>query len=368
MAVVWFVSIALSVGVAYAQSKTQDDSLEYIWRQNLNELKLYVNELLLENQDLKAERDTLQRRISELEAARPVPVEAKPLKDSKAAALKKEIETLKEQKRGLEEELKTLKKQNANWDKQHTAHREKAADKTQRLEELLKDCEQRSEGAEKSLRGERQKILEQEKEIAGLKGKLRVSLDEQSVQKLRKENEVLRGDLERLKDELSGKQKTIEELKAEKAEKEREIADLMDENSGLVRQQEISESLLKLQPSPSVPQPASAKPAQRFDYELSAYNLAKGGNYAEAIAEYKKALEAEGPNKNIYFNLGLLYGKLGLYSDAADNYLKALGIEPSDKDSLLNLSKTYKKLADPAKAGYYRDKYLKVERKSRGVR
>ncbi|MFZ5800334.1 MAG: hypothetical protein ACOY3D_03015, partial [Candidatus Omnitrophota bacterium] len=328
---------------------------------------LYVNELLEENQGLKTERDTLQRRITELEAAKSIPVAAKPLKEAQNTALKKEIETLKQQKRSLEEELKTLRKQSAIWDKEHAAHRENTADKIRQLEKLLKDCGLSSEDTEASLRIARQKILEQEKEIAGLK-KLKASWDEQSVQKLRKELATSRAEVERLKNELSGTQKAIGELKAEKAQKEREIANLRNDNSRLVKQQEISESLLKLQPGPSIPHPALAEAAPPPDYELLAYNLAKDGNYAEAIAEYKKALAAEGPNKNIYFNLGLLYGKLKLYSDAADNYLKVLELDAADRDSLLSLSKTYERLADPAKASYYLNQYLKTERETKEVR
>ncbi|MFZ5800465.1 MAG: hypothetical protein ACOY3D_03685, partial [Candidatus Omnitrophota bacterium] len=83
----------LLASMAFAQSKTQDYPLEHIWRQSLNELRLYVNELLEENQGLKTERDTLQRRITELEAAKSIPVAAKPLKDTQNTAFKKEIET-----------------------------------------------------------------------------------------------------------------------------------------------------------------------------------------------------------------------------------------------------------------------------------
>ena len=49
-----------------------------------------------------------------------------------------------------------------------------------------------------------------------------------------------------------------------------------------------------------------------------------------AIAEHLSALERQGENDQVYYNLGVLYEQTGRLDEAADSYSKAIEANPND--------------------------------------
>lgn len=69
----------------------------------------------------------------------------------------------------------------------------------------------------------------------------------------------------------------------------------------------------------------------------SAKNAYTNGNYALSAMQYEKLLEKNPLNKDIYYNLGNAYYRLGKTSKAILNYERALRLDPVDKDIKHNL-------------------------------
>jgi len=76
----------------------------------------------------------------------------------------------------------------------------------------------------------------------------------------------------------------------------------------------------------------------------------------EAIAEIE-GMVAETPDKDLYFNLGALYDRLGDIENAAANYQKAIDIDPDYYNAYYNLGAVYFTAGNKkyAQAGEYKD-------------
>lgn len=75
----------------------------------------------------------------------------------------------------------------------------------------------------------------------------------------------------------------------------------------------------------------------------SAYNK---DSYTQAIQLYKQALEENGRNAELYYNLGNAYYRTGNVAQAVINYERALRIDPSMKDARANLQFVNSRLED----------------------
>lgn len=62
--------------------------------------------------------------------------------------------------------------------------------------------------------------------------------------------------------------------------------------------------------------------------------LASDGNYAEAIACFKRAIIIEGNNSLLWYNLGITYRDAGDLENANNSFVKAHNIEPENQDVL----------------------------------
>ena len=85
--------------------------------------------------------------------------------------------------------------------------------------------------------------------------------------------------------------------------------------------------------------------AERFHWlgnsncPILAYALASQGMYDEAVLKYKEALKQGGDKKNIYFNLGSVYFKMGNINEAIKSYKNVLNIDPRDEEAKRNIEK-----------------------------
>jgi tetratricopeptide (TPR) repeat protein len=80
------------------------------------------------------------------------------------------------------------------------------------------------------------------------------------------------------------------------------------------------------------------------------------GNFAEAVMNYERAIQAGGRTDSSYANLGLAYGKMGRFKDAEGAFLEALAMNPRRVEALVNLGHLYKKNMEFQKAiGYFQN-------------
>lgn len=78
--------------------------------------------------------------------------------------------------------------------------------------------------------------------------------------------------------------------------------------------------------------------AGSFDYTFEQANqLYIDGEYAAAITEYNKILQAGYHSAELYYNLGNAYFREGHLGQAIANYLRARRLDPRDDDILANL-------------------------------
>ena len=50
---------------------------------------------------------------------------------------------------------------------------------------------------------------------------------------------------------------------------------------------------------------------EESDHELLGYKYASSGQYEKAIEQYKNALEENPNSKDLYYNIGFIYAKIG---------------------------------------------------------
>lgn len=84
-----------------------------------------------------------------------------------------------------------------------------------------------------------------------------------------------------------------------------------------------------------------------FDAGLAA---ATAGNYDDAIASFKKALEKDQTQPYVWANLADVYSKKKNYPEAIAAFNKAIELKPDDANLLQNLGNTYGASGDTAKA------------------
>jgi len=70
------------------------------------------------------------------------------------------------------------------------------------------------------------------------------------------------------------------------------------------------------------------------------------GNTEESIRTYETAIREETnlrTRADLYFNLGILYDKVGNFEMAEENFLNALDLNPEDQEAILGMAQTFEK-------------------------
>ena len=170
------------------------------------------------------------------------------------------------------------------------------------------------------------------------------------------ENEIARihrakGTASSLALESSGENRfeDVERLENEHQDLESRIFDLSEAILVLRRENAMNEALLGAQKQAQEDEAASSRAKGETEEqsvtEAMGYAFASQGLYEEAVEKYLAALKQGGNKKNIYFNLGTLYFKMGNVPEAIKNYQQVLKIDPGDLEAKRNLEELRKNAA-----------------------
>ncbi|MBX3058196.1 MAG: tetratricopeptide repeat protein [Anaerolineae bacterium] len=86
---------------------------------------------------------------------------------------------------------------------------------------------------------------------------------------------------------------------------------------------------------------AAASPESLSDIVALANAYAERGFWNEAIEKYKRAIELNPNDANLYNDLGTIYEELGEAKQGEDAYLTAIGLRPDHSTAYLNLGHLY---------------------------
>lgn len=89
------------------------------------------------------------------------------------------------------------------------------------------------------------------------------------------------------------------------------------------------------------PKRAASPPEAAAQYAAQGSKLHAGKKYAEAIAQYEKAIQADPALKTAHYNMGLSYYALENFPKAAQSCIAALKIDPRFADARYMLALTY---------------------------
>ena len=102
--------------------------------------------------------------------------------------------------------------------------------------------------------------------------------------------------------------------------------------------------------------PTSPKAKEAFVYYRDGMSAQAEGEYAEALDNYKEALELEEDDYDrsfILYNMGLIYASNGEYKQAIDTYHQALELNPRMPQALNNTAVLFHQQGeDAAEAGH----------------
>lgn len=137
--------------------------------------------------------------------------------------------------------------------------------------------------------------------------------------------------------------KMISGLETENHELEQRIFDLNEAVLVVKRENTMIEALLNVQnsitPGSAVSRLREGFADSRTVAEAMGYAYATQGMYAQAIEQYEDALKQGGSKKDIYFNLGYVYFKMGNIEEAMRAYKNVLKIDPYDYEAKRNIAK-----------------------------
>ena len=93
------------------------------------------------------------------------------------------------------------------------------------------------------------------------------------------------------------------------------------------------------------------------DLQMSAINTYIRLDKTEQAVDQLETVVKENPDKQLYFNLGILYDKLGEVESSKENYKKAIDMDPEYFDAYYNLGAMYFTLGNKkyAEAGEFKD-------------
>jgi tetratricopeptide (TPR) repeat protein len=99
--------------------------------------------------------------------------------------------------------------------------------------------------------------------------------------------------------------------------------------------------------------PTNQKAKEAFAYYRDGMSAQADGEYAEAMDNYKEALELEDDpidRSYIIYNIGLIYASNGEHEKALEQYRTALDLNPQMPQALNNIAVIYHYKGDQAKA------------------
>jgi tetratricopeptide (TPR) repeat protein len=113
----------------------------------------------------------------------------------------------------------------------------------------------------------------------------------------------------------------------------------------------------------SVPKTASLVPARNAPQADRGYELYKAGRLKEAEAAYREALEAQGGDPVLLYNLGVLLQDLDRGKEALGAYQAALRGDPALADGHYNIALLYEALGRPKEAIRHLAQYRRLTRR-----
>ncbi len=288
-------------------------------------------------------------------------------KEKKAAQKSKpssqpEINTLRQENLSLIKKVNELERTAAQQNKAQASLRNS-------LEKLQKDNDSyfKKLQAQEKERADLEAKLSQQKKLTApdLKAKIEQLQKEnasylQKAQSLEKANAVLENDLLAYK-----------KAKGSAPDLKSTVVKLQNENSALAqkismsdKEKAIIEAMLDTQVK-DLRQPATISPDEKNLDKTIHLNLgfayALKARTADAIAEYRKALQYDPKDKDAHYNLGYLLAKDHKYKQAVEEYLKALKDSSQDKEVYYNLAIIYaSKLKDQNTAQAYYQEFIEA--------
>lgn len=98
------------------------------------------------------------------------------------------------------------------------------------------------------------------------------------------------------------------------------------------------------------------KQEQANKYRESGLEYQRGGNLAQALSFYQKAIAIYPNFFMVYNDLGIVYEALGSFDRAEESYLKSIKINPAYASAYTNLALFYENKRNLKKAAFYWDK------------
>lgn len=96
---------------------------------------------------------------------------------------------------------------------------------------------------------------------------------------------------------------------------------------------------------------AQDKKVKASEYYTEGQALYKKGEYAEALEDFKKAVEANPELTAAWDSLGLCYHKADNFQEAVKCYEKSLKLDPKGKPALKNMARAYEFMGENKLAG-----------------
>ena len=298
---------------------------EQVWQEGIFAVKDSARALIKENERLNDENNglvaqflALQKKAEEAkqESLRLTGEPAR-LTDSIEGESRR-LESLQNKAQELEKRIPALQKENAA------------------LKERLARAQKKAGFPEKGIAD-----LTAEKANLMLELKLTESLSEEKVTKLYEEVEALKSDLS--KNQSKEMEESAEEWASDSSDQEgeegRAAMNGMGEDLRLLASRifDLTKTILALQEeNAAIEKLLDTKPDEgegATEIEAMAYAFALQGQNDEAIKRYEEALKKGGDEKNIYFNLGSIYSRMGNIEEAKENYRSVLKIDPKDHET-----------------------------------
>ena len=126
-------------------------------------------------------------------------------------------------------------------------------------------------------------------------------------------------------------------------------------------QAESGQYLLAFEGDPAAGQLKVVQPQATAEDQIDrGYELHEAGKLNEAEAVYRKALDDDGPDALLFFNLGVLLEDMERKAEAAESYQAALQLDPRMADGHYNLALVCEQLGRPQEAIRHMAQYRKL--------
>ncbi len=402
--------LGISLHNLLAQDEEGSVSPEELWQKSIGELRIGVDTLLQENQQLQLREQSLNSRINELEGLLNKSEEER---DSLLAApsrakeglnkATKELDNLRQEKMllekqlsdaqqassqlnkqlkdsvGFSQEVEKLRQDKRSWEKQLTQAQKNPESLNKRIKELessqaaKEKRNQELEGLlEKTKRENEQKLSLLKQDLSSKNSeisKLEKVIKEDAAEKFQEVTQANR--VSQISPEKEMLEKSVENLKAESAQDKNKIRSLEAEFSKLTSQQQISASLSQEQKSGLDKIKGLTKDLNLKQETIDSFKKQEAG-WSREKAMLESLLSArpkEGgavptPASKTTINhelAGYNLARQGRLKEAIGEYKKAAALNPKSKDLYFNLGYLYSRSNDFERAAQNYKQVLKVD-------